>query len=155
MLSAISGSPYRPIPRSPRQRCPLAMTTRESGLGGWIEAGLHILPLRAYYEDTDFSGAVYHANYLKFCERGRSDMLRLVGIDQRARWDADGLAFVVTSLSCSFLRPARIGDIIRVETRLEGMTGARLDIEQRILREAARLFEARVTVALVGRGGRP
>ncbi|MFL5259747.1 MAG: tol-pal system-associated acyl-CoA thioesterase [Hyphomicrobiales bacterium] len=133
------------------------MTNRSwPDLAGRIEGGFHVLPVRVYYEDTDFSGAVYHANYLKFCERGRSDVLRLLGIDQRARWEGDArLAFVVTRLCCAFLRPAGVDDLLEVETRLQRLTGVRLDIDQRVMREGDRLFEAEVTVALVGRDGKP
>jgi acyl-CoA thioester hydrolase len=133
------------------------MTNRSwPDLAGRIEGSLHVLPIRVYYEDTDFSGAVYHANYLKFCERGRSDVLRLLGIDQRARWEGEAaLAFVVTRLNCAFLRPARIDDLLEVETRLARLTGARLDLDQRVMRAGNRLFEAEVTVALVGSDGRP
>ncbi|MGQ0486652.1 MAG: tol-pal system-associated acyl-CoA thioesterase [Hyphomicrobiales bacterium] len=127
-------------------------------LAGRIEGGRHLLPIRVYYEDTDFSGAVYHANYLKFCERGRSDCLRLLGIHHHVpHWHETqrGIGFVVRRLVCEFLKPARIDDLLAVETRFVEMVGARLEIEQKVRRGGESLFEAQVTVALVDAQGRP
>ena len=122
-------------------------------IAGAISAGVHRLMIRVYYEDTDFSGAVYHANYLKFCERGRSDCLRLLGI---AHHEGGGMAgFVVRRAVCEFLRPATIDELLAVETRFIEAKGARIEIGQRVLRAAAALFEARITVALVDARGRP
>src|SRR5215212_4840716 len=109
MPSAISGSPYRSGPKSPRACCRSKATMPEAqwpDISGRVEAGLHILPVRVYFEDTDFSGAVYHANYLKFCERARSDCLRLLGIHHGELHEAGGgkrLGFVVRRLICDFL----------------------------------------------------
>jgi acyl-CoA thioester hydrolase len=126
-------------------------------LAGRIGEGVHLLPIRVYYEDTDFSGAVYHANYLKFCERARSDCLRLLGIHQGAHWHETEarMGFVVRRMVCEFLKPAHIDDILEVETRLVEARGARMDLDQRIAKDSAALFEARVTVALVDGRGRP
>ena len=127
-------------------------------LAGRIERGLHVLPVRVYYEDTDFSGAVYHANYLKFCERGRSDCLRLVGIHHREmHWhESQGrMGFVVRRMVCDFLKPARIDDLLEVETRFGEMAGARMELDQKVLRAGEPLFVAAVTVALVDAAGRP
>ena len=110
--------------------------------------------MRVYYEDTDFSGYVYHANYLKFCERARSDFLRVVGIDQN-QLIAAGTAFVVRRMVCEFLRPARFDDVIIVETMPTKMAGARFDLSQRVLRGAEVLFTTEVTVALIDGRGRP
>jgi acyl-CoA thioester hydrolase len=124
------------------------------GISGRIEAGLHILPVRVYFEDTDFSGAVYHANYLKFCERGRSEWLRLIGIHHHALFEVGG-AFVVRRMTCEFLKAAKIDDLLEVRTSCAEATGARLELEQRIYKGETLIFEANVTVALAGPDGRP
>jgi acyl-CoA thioester hydrolase len=121
---------------------------------GRISNGLHLLAQRVFYEDTDFSGFVYHANYLKFCERGRSDMLRVLDIDQGAL-KAAGLMFVVRRMACEFLRPARFDDVISIETRPMAMAGARFELSQRVLRGDEVLFTADVKVALIDGAGRP
>ena len=123
-------------------------------LTGVITNNIHRLPLRVYYEDTDFSGYVYHGNYLKFCERGRSDFLRVVGVDQN-QMIAEGTAFVVRRMGCDFLRPARFDDLIMVETEPTKMAGARFELSQRVLRGLEPLFAAIVTVAMIDRRGRP
>lgn len=114
----------------------------------------HRTDVRVYYEDTDFSGAVYHANYLRFCERGRSDFLRLVGIHHH-ELATGGTGFVVRRMLCDFLKPARIDDLLTVETRLLEAAGARMSLSQAILRGEDRLFTAEVLVALVDGRGRP
>jgi acyl-CoA thioester hydrolase len=127
-------------------------------LAGRFEGDMHVLPVRIYYEDTDFSGAVYHANYLKFCERARSDCLRLIGIDHSDLAEGRGraeLGFVVRRLLCDFLKPARIDDVLTVETRFESMGGARLELGQQIKRDEELIFRAKVMVALVDGAGRP
>jgi acyl-CoA thioester hydrolase len=123
---------------------------------GHISAGVHRLSVRVYYEDTDFSGNVYHANYLKFCERARSDYLRVLGIDQNAMIaSSDPLMFVVRRMHCDFLRPAKFDDVLTVETAHSEMVGARFELSQRILRGEEVLFTAAVTVALIDGRGRP
>lgn len=127
-------------------------------LAGRIEEGVHVLAVRVYYEDTDFSGAVYHANYLKFCERARSDCLRLLGIHHgELHWHETErrTGFVVRRMTCDFLKPARIDDLLEVETRFLELAGARMEIGQRVLRFGDLLFQAAVTVALVDGAGRP
>ena len=130
----------------------MTMPDRWPDLAGRIEGGVHILPVRVYYEDTDFSGAVYHANYLKFCERGRSDCLRLLGIHHHR---LDGLGFVVRRMFCEFMRPARIDDLLEVETRFHELGGAHIEIGQAVKRVQDVLFSAQVTAALVDGQGRP
>jgi acyl-CoA thioester hydrolase len=122
------------------------------GVSGAFRDGAHVLPVRVYYEDTDAGGVVYHARYVAFCERGRSDCLRLLGISHAAM---DDHAFVVRRLVCDFLKPARLDDLLEVETRFAELAGARLDLDQRVLRDGVLLFHAAVTVALVDRQGRP
>jgi acyl-CoA thioester hydrolase len=127
-------------------------------LAGRLAGGRHVLPVRVYFEDTDFSGVVYHASYLRFMERGRTDFLRLAGIGHRAldRGEADGgerLAFAVRRMTLEFFKPARIDDLLEVETRVAEMTGARIVLQQAVRLGDARLVTADVTVALVdGRG---
>jgi acyl-CoA thioester hydrolase len=134
------------------------MTERWPSLAGRFTEGAHVLPVRVYYEDTDFSGAVYHANYLKFCERGRSDCLRLLGVQHHElHWHASEgrMGFVVRRMVCDFLKPARIDDLLEVETRFREMAGARLELIQNVRRQTEALFTAEVTVALVDDQGRP
>ncbi len=121
---------------------------------GIIANGIHHLPIRVYYEDTDFSGYVYHANYLKFCERARSDFLRVLGIDQNTMFAAGG-AFVVRKMDCDFLRPARFDDVLSVETVPGAASGARFALRQRVLRGQEVLFSAEVTAVLIDGRGRP
>lgn len=137
------------------------MTTSEPAWpdnAGRIENAAHVLPVRVYFEDTDFSGAVYHANYVKFCERGRTDCLRLMGIHHRELHEGkggSGLVFVVRRMECDFLKPARIDDLLVVRTVSLEAGGARMMLGQRIMRDQTLLFEAKVTVALIGADGRP
>jgi acyl-CoA thioester hydrolase len=129
------------------------MTKHWPDAAGRIVDAVHYLPIRVYYEDTDFSGAVYHANYLRYCERGRSDCLRLIGFQHH---DDNGKAgFVVRRMVCEFLKPGRIDNLLEVETRFVEMAGARMELQQRVLCGAEILFEALVTVALVDVNGRP
>jgi acyl-CoA thioester hydrolase len=114
----------------------------------------HIHELRVYYEDTDFSGYVYHASYLKFLERGRTEFLRAAGIVNSAlHRDAEGLAFVVRAMALDFLAPARMDDWLRVETIVMDLRGARMIMTQAIFRDDTCLLKAGVTVAAV-RGGK-
>lgn len=134
--------------------------TDGQGLAGRIDGETHILPVRVYYEDTDFSGVVYHASYLRFMERGRTDFLRLLGVAQghlfeTAKEEAGaGVFFVVRSMVIEFLRPARIDDVLTVETRTEVVKGATLNLAQRVLRGEEVLVEANVRVAFLA-GGKP
>lgn len=121
-------------------------------LAGRLAEGLHVLPVRVYFEDTDAGGVVYHARYLAFCERARSDFLRLLGIHQS---QVDGMFFVVRHMTCDFLKPARLDDLLEVETRFGTLTGARMILAQKVRRDGVLLFEATVTVALVDHQGRP
>jgi acyl-CoA thioester hydrolase len=129
------------------------MTERWPDLSGRNVGKIHILPIRVYYEDTDFSGAVYHANYLKFCERARSDCLRLLGIHHS---EMRGTAsFMVRRMVCDFLKPALIDNLLEVETRFVEYAGARMELVQTVRRVNEKLFEAQVTVALVDGHGKP
>lgn len=124
-------------------------------LAGEILDGVHRLRLRVYYEDTDFSGIVYHANYLRYCERGRSDCLRLLGIDQsRLHREEGGLAFAVRRMEIDFRRPAVMDDVLEIETRIVDAGGASLTMDQAVMRDGTALVGVRVAVACI-RDGRP
>lgn len=118
----------------------------------------HVLPIRVYFEDTDFSGLVYHASYVRFCERGRSDFLRLLGNDHRALISGAGgresAAFVVRRMSIEFLKPARIDEVLEVTTHVNELTAATLVLDQVVSRGHDVIFEAKVTVVLVSQSGR-
>jgi acyl-CoA thioester hydrolase len=124
------------------------------GLSGRLTKRGHALPVRVYFEDTDFSGAVYHASYLRFFERGRSDFLRLLGISHR-ELAADGSAFAVRTMTVSFNRAARIDDVVEVLTEVSEVGGARVVLRQWVMRGRESVAEASVTVVLVGAEGRP
>ncbi|MEG3125190.1 YbgC/FadM family acyl-CoA thioesterase [Sphingomonas sp. GB1N7] len=115
----------------------------------------HRFPVRVYFEDTDLSGVVYHANYLRYMERGRSDFLRLAGIDQRAFNDAGEGAYAVTALAIRYRRPAKLDDALVVVSRLTKIRAASVDIHQRVMLGDEILSEGDVTAALVAPSGRP
>lgn len=117
---------------------------------------VHEFPVRVYYEDTDFGGVVYHANFLRFMERARTEYVRARGITQSELRDAAGepLAFVVRQMGIEFLRPGRMDNLLTVETRVLKRGGASVTMAQRVLRDGEVLVTADVTVVLIG-GGRP
>lgn len=140
------------------------MTMGEAGapkdwphLAGRLEEGRHVLPVRVYYEDTDFSGLVYHASYLRFMERGRSDMIRLMGVHHSALAAGEGnrLVFVVRRMEIDFLRPARIDDILEIVTEPAERTAAALTLAQAVTRDGETLVRAHVQIVLVDETGRP
>jgi len=127
-------------------------------LDGEIRAGRHLMPVRVYYEDTDFTGVVYHANYLRFMERGRTNYLRLLGADHHALFaaaqkEAPGFAFVVRTMILDFLKPARMDDLLQITTVPNEVKGASITLVQTVTRGEDLLVEARVRVAFVS-GGR-
>lgn len=115
----------------------------------------HRFPLRVYYEDTDLSGVAYHASYLRWMERARSDMLRLAGIDQRAAFEAGEGAWAVADLHIRYLAPARLDDALLVNSRLTQLRAASVVIHQRVSRDDRLLAQATVTAAMVAPSGRP
>ena len=124
--------------------------------GGKIDGPTHLFPVRVYYEDTDFSGFVYHANYLRFMERGRSEFLRLCGIGhQLLLAAAEPLFWTVRAISIEYLKPARIEDALQVRTAVSQITGARLLLNQSISRGDESLTHAQVEVCLITGAGRP
>jgi acyl-CoA thioester hydrolase len=127
-------------------------------LDGEISGGRHVMPVRVYYEDTDFTGIVYHANYLRFMERGRSNYLRLLGANQRGLFDqaeqeAPGFAFVVRSMQIEFLKSARMDEVVDVVTGYREIKGASILLWQEVRRGDDLLATAQVRVAFVS-GGR-
>jgi acyl-CoA thioester hydrolase len=119
----------------------------------------HVLPVRVYFEDTDAGGVVYHASYVRFCERGRTDFLRLLGADARGMIDGsdsrEPAAFVVRRMNCEFLRPGRMDDLLEVETRVKEIGGASVTLLQAVHCAGKKIFEAEVTVVLVSMSGKP
>ena len=123
---------------------------------GRLVDGAHHLPVRIYYEDTDFSGVVYHAAYLRFMERGRTEALRLCGLDHAGLLQGDApLAFAVRRMNIEFVRPAHIDDGLVVRTRFASARGARLEARQEIFREDELLVSADVQIASIHLDGRP
>jgi acyl-CoA thioester hydrolase len=128
-----------------------------NALDGEIRGGRHHMSVRVYYEDTDFSGIVYHANYLRFMERGRTNYLRLIGANHRELFDATekeapGFAFVVRHMTLDYLRPARMDDILDIVTAPHEVRGASITLHQKVMRGEELLVEARVQVAFISRG---
>ena len=122
---------------------------------GVFEGTEHVLPVRVYYEDTDLTGVVYHANYVRYFERGRSDFLRLAGVDHASLLARDDpAAFAVTRLAIAFLQPARIDDALEVRTRFAHRRRVRLHVDQRILRGGVVLATAEVEVVCIRPDGR-
>jgi len=115
----------------------------------------HRFPLRVYFEDTDLSGVVYHANYLRYMERARSDMLRALGIDQRAAQTKGEGVYAVTDIAVRYRAPARLDDDLEVRSRLVQLGAARCVIAQSVWREDTELTQGNVTVAFLDSAGRP
>ena len=122
---------------------------------GRFDGPCHRYPIRVHYEDTDLSGIVYHANYLKFCERARSEILRQLGIDQRAAHAAGEGAYAVAEANIRFLRPARFDDALIVESRAAELRAASVRMAQRVLRDGEVLAEVAVRVGFIAPDGRP
>jgi len=128
--------------------------TEQPGLGHF-DGKVHILPLRVYYEDTDLSGVVYHANYLRYMERGRTEFFRSAGIWLARLDDAEPLAWAIRKAALEFHRPARLEDPLEVQTTFSGMTGARIEGRQRIVSNGVLLVEGLVEACLITLSGRP
>lgn len=122
---------------------------------GQITGSRHLFPVRVFFEDTDLSGIAYHANYLKWCERARSDILRLLGIDQRAAFEAGEGYYAVSEANIKWLRPARFDDVLLVETRCSQLRAASARMHQRILRAGELLAEVEIIAAFLSSDGRP
>jgi acyl-CoA thioester hydrolase len=130
-------------------------STEDQPLEGRFDGREHRFPVRVYFEDTDLTGVVYHANYLRYMERARSDMLRLLGIDHRDAIVSGAGGYAVSALAIRYLRPAELDEKLVVVSSLTQLRAAAAHIHQRVMRGDAILTEAEVTVALVGPTGRP
>ena len=131
------------------------MTRNPQPSSGCFEGSLHLFPVRVYYEDTDLSGIVYHANYLRWMERARSDMLRLLDIDQRAAIEEGEGADAVAEVNLRHLAPARLDDALLVRSRTTELRAASARIEQSVLRGEDVLADASIRVGFVSLQGRP
>lgn len=128
----------------------------EASLGGFFRDGVHVLPIRVYFEDTDFSGVVYHANYLKYFERGRSDCLRLMGVSHRDLFSGENpIAWTITRMEIDFLKPASIDDALEVHTAYTKITGVRLFAGQLIKRDGEDLVRVGLEAACITPAGKP
>ncbi|MCX7863797.1 MAG: YbgC/FadM family acyl-CoA thioesterase [Novosphingobium sp.] len=131
------------------------MVTIPEPVSGAIDGLVHRYAIRVFYEDTDAGGMVYHANYLRWFERARSDLLRLLGIDQRAALEAGEGVYTIADLSIRYLAPAHLGDVVQLETRVEALRASSCILRQIARRGDVRLCEARVRAGFVGPDGRP
>jgi acyl-CoA thioester hydrolase len=134
------------------------MTRDWPDLAGRIEGDFHVLPIRVYFEDTDFAGLVYHANYLKFCERGRTDFIRLLGIHHQALAnpeDGEPAVFVVRRVEIDYLKPARLDELLEVVTWCSEIGGASLTLAQEVRRGETVIVRAKVVVVLISGAGKP
>ena len=122
--------------------------------GGFV-GNEHHFALSVYFEDTDAYGIVYYANYLKFMERARSDMIRAVGVDQAAELKRSGSAYAVVEVDIKYRKPARLGDDLQVVSTVEQVRASSVDIHQRVMRGDELLTDARVTAAFLDGQGRP
>ena len=143
--------------RTPVEIIPPMNESRHIPLDGEIRDGRHYLTVRVYYEDPDFTAIVYHANYLRYMERGRTNYLRLIGADHRALFEATakeapGFAFVVYSMNLTFLKPARMDDVLEIVTDPQEVKGASVTLRQRVMRGEELLVDANVRVALISEG---
>lgn len=122
---------------------------------GRFEGKVHILPIRIYYEDTDLSGVVYHANYLRYMERGRTEFFRCAGVWLARLDDAEPIAWTLRKVMLEFHRPARLEDPLEVRTTFSAMSGARMEARQDIVSNGVLLLEGRVEACLITLSGRP
>ncbi|MGZ8286071.1 MAG: YbgC/FadM family acyl-CoA thioesterase [Allosphingosinicella sp.] len=122
---------------------------------GIMRGRAHLFPLRVYFEDTDVAGIVYYANYLRFIERARSDMLRLIGVDQRGALEGGEGVYAVAEIAVKYRAPAKLGDDLVVVTEIEAVRAASVLIHQRVMRADQLLADARVTAAFLTKDGRP
>ncbi len=115
----------------------------------------NLTDIRVYYEDTDAGGIVYYANYLKFCERGRTELLRIMGFDNKSLWDRSGVGFVVRSLSADDHKPAYLDDLLTVRTEIGATGPASVEMKQSVRRQDILLFEMDVLLACIDRNNKP
>ena len=130
-------------------------TASQSAAVGRLAGDVFIFPLRVYYEDTDAAGIVYYANYLKFIERARTEMMRFAGIDHSGMRDADGVLFIVRRCTLDYRRPAWLDDWLEIHTRIVALKGASLEVEQIVLRDGETLVHAELRLACIKESGAP
>jgi acyl-CoA thioester hydrolase len=131
------------------------MTSSDQPTAGRFAGREHLYPVRVYFEDTDFSGVVYHASYLRFMERARSDMLRCAGIAQRAAFDSGEGVYAVAEMTIKYRKPARFDDALLIVSTVEQLRAAACIIHQRVMLDGQSLAEAVVTAAFITPEGRP
>jgi len=127
----------------------------QGAAAGRLVGDAFIFPLRVYYEDTDAAGIVYYANYLKFIERARTEMMRFAGIDHSTIRDADGVLFIVRRCTLDYRQPARLDDWLQIHTRIVALKGASLEAEQIVLRDSETLVHAELRLACIKESGAP
>jgi acyl-CoA thioester hydrolase len=133
----------------------MAHETLDQPYRGGFVGPEHHFALTVYFEDTDAYRVVYYANYLKFMERARSDMIRAVGVDQNSELERTGSAYVVVEVNIRYVKPARLGDELVVVSTVEQVRAASVQIQQRVMRSGELLTDARVTAAFLDANGRP
>ena len=132
------------------------MTKTDKPTSGHFEGHTHVLPIRVYYEDTDFSGVVYHAKYLHFLERGRSEFLRAAGVRHQGMLKtAEPLVWVVRHIALDYLKPARVDDELTVRSTPKELSGARMQVEQGVWRGDELLVKANVEACVITLDGKP
>ena len=131
------------------------MPATDSAVLGRMAGKVFIFPLRVYYEDTDAAGIVYYANYLKFIERARTEMMRAAGIEHSAMREADGVMFIVKRCTLDFRRPARLDDMLEIHTRIVVLKRASLEAEQTVLKDGETLLYAELRLACINQDGAP
>lgn len=122
---------------------------------GVLEGGVHVFPVRVYYEDTDAAGIVYHANYLRFAERARTEMMRVLGVESSKLMIREGLNFAVSRCVVDYVKPARLDDALEVHTRVIEVGRASLSAEQIVRRDGLDLARLMLKIAVIDRAGRP
>lgn len=122
---------------------------------GWFTGEIHVFPVRVYYEDTDAAGIVYYANYLRFIERGRTEMMRVLGVEHSWLRREQGVAFAVRRCAIDYRAPARLDDVLEVRTRITDIGGATLGVEQIVRRDGQDLALAELRLACINQEGRP
>ena len=134
----------------------MTKTEPHAASSGWFDHHTHVLPVRVYYEDTDFSGVVYHAKYLRFMERGRSEFLRAAGVRHQGMLKTEEpLVWVVRRMTIEYLKPARVDDELTVHSTPKEITGARMQVEQGVWRQAELLVKAEVEACVITLDGKP
>jgi acyl-CoA thioester hydrolase len=131
------------------------MTLHLEPSSGVLDGMVHRYAVRVFYEDTDAGGVVYHANYLRWIERARSEMLRLMGIDQHAALESGEGMFAIADLAIRYIAPARLGDTVQIETRVQSVRASSSVLQQIVRRDDILVSEATVRVGFIGTDGRP